>query len=482
MGIPVEKLAQTIPGRAILQPYHTQEAEYNRTVAMRRLELNERKGVLDKFKAGPEWDKLSPFQHHQFEMWAATPGTQIPTMPFGAMTPRLLSSRSMGESAPPGTVEYGTNKPVQAGMPYRVEMLPGTGETIWQPIASEITTGTNAQGEQGTYNRRNGQLIAPLGGSVAPAVVNANVGLHQGTTPTGKLEFKTGKEINQGNYQNPAYAPINTTSVQQIPGQLPQVTHTTRSRGAGAQSTGGGTITPIQPPAGGGGASNSLEQRKYQDWVDGKSSPTGKELTAVQDYAARNNLPSPTALSASGSKDLERIDDVLAQIKRIKGQMEKMGLANDTSRDKYADYFRAQRLGEATPLGSLWTDLAFEGLRSGGAAMQGISTRGQMIFNKAMEHVPRPTMELNPAAHEPMHIPDTPARMYQKLGEMEKILSDSRQQVLSDERKTGIPGVSGGSSVPPAVQKALSGASAGRHTLSDGSVWLKMADGTITKE
>jgi hypothetical protein len=203
----------------------------------------------------------------------------------------------------------------------------------------------------------------------------------------------------------------------------------------------------------------SLLQRKYDDWATGKVVPTGKEMSAVQSYAAKNDLPSPTSLSAAGQKDLAMIDDVLAQISRAKGIMEKNKLQDKDDRGLYTDYVEYMHGGTASKYQDLWTSLSFEGLRSAAAALRGTNARAYGIISRALEHTPQPNASLSLSNPK---LPDTPKKMYGQLTTMQDVLNQGRSKVLEDEKKGGIlppvtgatssPGAGGGTGSPQVVQ------------------------------
>jgi hypothetical protein len=88
-------------------------------------------------------------------------------IPAMAMTPKILSTGTLGEQAPPGTVEYGTNQPVRRGVGarYRVEFMPLTGETMWQPEEPQVVTAQTAGGIS-RFNKQSGESMGQLPGAV----------------------------------------------------------------------------------------------------------------------------------------------------------------------------------------------------------------------------------------------------------------------------------------------------------------------------
>lgn len=251
---------------------------------------------------------------------------------------------------------------------------------------------------------------------------------------------------------NPAFVPQQTSSVLNVPGQLPQTTVTTRQRGTGAVagSSKGGTIKPVVPPASSGGSTQggaapaSLVGRKYQDWVNGGPAPTGKELTAVQEYARQNNLSSPQPMSPTGQKALAAIDPIIAEVDRA---LETINNFPGFDKLNKADLAKAKMkydVGLDDPLSALIADLGFADIRSAAQALQNTGSRAERIMNKALEHTPNISILRF----------DEPSLIKKKLGEMKIRLKEARDATLEDEKKSGVlqgapPVPAGAGSRPP---------------------------------
>ncbi len=81
-------------------------------------------------------------------------------------------------------------------------------------------------------------------------------------------------------------------------------------------------------------------------------------------------------------------------------------------------------------------------------------------------------------------VTDTPARISAKLDNLEKNFTMIEQGVGAQKdgtKSAAAPPAPPAAPVPPEVQQALKGMSAGKHTLSDGSVWTIGTDGGITQ-
>ena len=411
--------------------------------AMREANLTKLQGT-DEYKNANPMFKLGPVE----EAYGFQPSGLGGAARLMSVTPRFADATNMTPEQkaqmfiPPNATGKYTVETDGLGNP--------TGRT-WQGWAGTTNT-TSATGVQGVQDKNTalaneGALTAVGGGpSMTRAAVSANVTPRSVTDSTGHIQFLAAPDINKGNFINPAFAPVSTSSTLNVPGQLPQTTTTVRKKG---QTNGAAPVT-ITPGSGGGvspisttptSPSSDLERRKYDDWVGGKGTPTGKDLTAVQAYAASHNLPSPISLSSAGQRDLSHIDEVLQQIHDIKSKMEASGLDKKDDLDYYPEYFRYAHLGKYTPNQGIWTDISFEGPRSAAAALQGINSRALPIINRALAHVPRPE------ANATNNLPDTTKAMYQKLTEMEDILTHGRKRIIEDERKSGV--IPPDSSSPP---------------------------------
>ena len=241
---------------------------------------------------------------------------------------------------------------------------------------------------------------------------------------------------------NPAFVPTNSSSTLTVPGQLPQTTTTTKTKGIAGAGTGGARgISPVVPPAGSGGGTRGaagsgspqiqgspLVIQKYKDWVNGGPAPTGKELTAVQDLISKNpGLTTPTPMSPTGQKALATIDPIMEEVDRALGTMDKLKIDKMGKTDlmkAYAEY----KLGIDNPLADFIADIGFADLRSGAQALSGTGSRAERILNKALEHTP----------HMSVLTFDEPSLIRKKLQDMKIRLQEAKQATLEDEKKSGI--------------------------------------------
>lgn len=362
----------------------------------------------------------------QTAIGAGAYGINIPG--YTAMNqPRLLSSGTMGRQAPPGTLEFGTDQPVNPEGKYRVMMF--NGETIWQPMRDEVVFVPNKEGGVSAVNRNTQEVISPIEGAVTPSML----GTSSSSTVT-----------------SPGAAPV-TTSTQRrrvVPGAGAAPAQAARPSGGAAAPTvippvGAGGATPASRPAT-GGVPSAISQRAKQVASGDLPLPSGRDGAAVQQYMAEHGMEIPTPMSAAGQKNLFTIDSVLSEIQDLEQALAQIkGNPNLT-----VPYVQYKYLGQSTPYDALFTKLSFEGLRSAAAALQGNNSRAYPVIKRAFEHVPNLDRMggLNP---------DSVALMKDKLKAMRGVLGDARKAALADERKSGaIAPIEGSSPVGPAPKTA----------------------------
>ncbi len=229
-----------------------------------------------------------------------------------------------------------------------------------------------------------------------------------------------------------------STSVQNIPGQLPTTTTRTRTAPGAASAGRSSGIPPVTAPgaprsaapAGGGGGNNSVIANNYNDWVAGKTVLSDKEQTAARQYAQSHGLPTPDQLSPSGQKAIASLQPILDEIdhaqKLIKAQkLDTMSeveskLALGKAYGKYA-YLKVD-----DPLAKAISDLSFDSLRSVGQALQGTGSRAYPIFVRGLEHTP--VIGLNS---------DSGKLMYDKLDGMKRRVQEAIDAART-ETKSGI--------------------------------------------
>jgi hypothetical protein len=382
-----------------------------------RAEIDQRIADLkaDKDEKGQSaWDKLTPRQRSEIRIGAKQITPELRPMAIAGSVPNSEILKVDPEANINGVPLDPTGYSRQRLGPLGMEYSPG--------LPPVMGVGTNAQGGRELFNNRGPAGAIP--GIVAPNMATP----HQETGPAGNVFFQNAagglSGANIPGAVNPAMLP--STSTTSIPGQLPQTT--TRIKGTGAAGAGSVTRGNAQETKGPGIPDNSLIGRKYQDWVGGGPAPTGKELTAVQAYAANKNLPSPVQLSAAGQANLQSVDAVFREIDdadRILNQMK----GDPSLRTDYLKY----KMGFHTANDELFTKLSFEGLRSAAAAMKGNNSRAYPIIQRAFEHVPN----LDRAGG---LMPDQIPLIKDKLKAMRDVLTDTRNTVLQDERKSGVVG------------------------------------------
>jgi hypothetical protein len=408
-GIGVEAARE----RAIESEKNRAELERQKALAAYQLELGQQrvKALEDSGIEVP--DTLKAF------MLTGVPMTGMGSLMRPVFDPNTVS----GAMAPPGTLDY-FGKPVDPNLSYKLQINNLTGAAVWIPAEVTLRTGTTAEGNVVQYNPRKAGSAAAAG-VVAPSMANPR----QFTGQNGDVLLASPAQIAAGQAPtpvpgavNPSFAP--TTTVTDIPGQLPQTRVTQKGRAGAAPAAGGGVVSGGNRPIP-KSIDTTIVGRKYQDWVSGGPAPTGRELTAVQAYAAKNGLPTPVQLSAAGQQNLQAVDAVFREIDDISRILDRI------KGDPYLGLdYEKYRLGISTPYDELFTKLSFEGLRSAAAALKGNNSRAYPIIARAFEHVPQ--LDRMGGLK-----PDSISVMKDKLRAMRDVLADTRDTVLQDERKSG---------------------------------------------
>lgn len=441
---------QTPAGRQALGPMMTATFQHNMALQqeqqLRQMDLNERQTALKELEASPEWAKLPDLMKSQYRLWAHSRTAAVPQISPAFMKPVNLPGVQPSASVAAEELVDANGAALDAkATPFvRQHIDLASGKTYYSPAVGPIQTFVDSNGQLTNAAKTPG---AVGGGGAQPAsVLNSRAaGFDEQGRPifSSVADMAAGKPGVTGQGKGSAFFPNVSTSQQ--PGQLPTTT-------VSAKRTAGGAPSPINKGGGGGipavegGNVDPVTKRKYEDWAGGGPVPTGKDLTAVQSYAAKNNLPTPTALSATGQQNVQAVDSVFREIddalKTLDDIKDKPNLA--------IEYQKYKNLGMATPYSGLFTKLSFEGLRSAAAALKGNNSRAYPIIEKAFEHVPNLDRwhGLNP---------DSIELMKDKLKTMRQILNDTKETVMQDERKSG---------VIPAVQGAAA-ASTGEPTLDE---------------
>ena len=200
------------------QPFLTNTAELERTRQLDHYlmsELGPQRFQAIKSQV-PNWDALPDYMKAAYA--ASSMGVPPVTMPGMAMMPRLMSAGTMGSQAPPGSMEYGTDKPVDPNTRYRVMTLPMTGETMWQPETAQVGI-TQTPGGLQSSNLQTGQQVAPIQGAIPPVMNTPKTA----TTPTGAIEQYTPAGVASGTppvtvpgAENPQFVPHVTNSLRSI--------------------------------------------------------------------------------------------------------------------------------------------------------------------------------------------------------------------------------------------------------------------------
>ncbi len=423
----------------IIQRYH--EAYQSATPAMRPMILSEmndslaqlqpfeqtaqRKAEFEIFKQSPEFKNLPPFAQAAYA--AQAHGYQPVNMPQGALVPTKYQSTA-DTLDPAVRQQFGI--PADYKGPVTISKSRTDGSIIdVVPGNPGIAVVTNPDGTQSFA------MKTPGAAGVAAGTVTKfmNEGVDAQGHPMFVNPFHSSMNFT-GHGVSPAFVPAQTTSVVTQPGQLPVTTHSVRTKGGIAPI--GGTAPAPQATTPAGSANDRVVKRNYDDWVAGVSVPTGKDMDAVKDYAEKNHLPSPLAISAAGQKILESADATTSTIDTLISRLEGLKGKNLT-----ADYVK-YKLGRKTPYDDIFTGTAFERLRSAAAGLQGMSARGIQVMNEGLKHTPN-FDRLGGA------LPDEVGLMIDKLKEAKNLISVDKTSARKNMTKTGIVGL------PQEAQQAI---------------------------
>lgn len=246
--------------------------------------------------------------------------------------------------------------------------------------------------------------------------------------------------------QNPAFAPTTTTTsrLADIDGKKVEVPITsTRKKGSAIESAPG----QAPPPIAGGTR------------VLGDSQST---------FRMKNENP----ITAPGQKLLQASDVTMQNVNKAISYLEKNKLTKDNTPFGEAEKAILYKFGIADGEGSEFLNTLNIGDLQAASAILPPGQRAVQVLNKALVHTPNQW--------------DSHEMMYKKLQNIKDNLTEVRASVQSNMRKypnlgpSPVAGNSNSESVPDAVKRALSGVGVGKHTLSDGSVWVKNSDGSVT--
>lgn len=401
-----------------------QQAEMRRMNAVEGFKRNaERQTRLQQvadLKADGTWDKLTDRERAAIRSGVTTLGNTPRAMPAINKVPN--------SSAPPGTLGP-DGQPLPEGGMSTVKHNPATGEMEWWPIADQAVAhkfewGMDPQNPQKSIlyrvdNAGNKTVVDDIS-KINPAMIPLNRSVNSTTDASGHTVGTTtsGRSLSSV----PATGAGSSPSIPPPPG---------RTSG-----------TPSGAPGAGGGG-NPIIKRYAEDLRDGKNPVIPpKDRDAVTSYMVKNNIASPTPLSAKGAGDLQAIDPVISQVDDLLKRLQKT--KDDGNPLSLVKDYLAYKHGFSTSNSDLFTNLSFEQLRSAAAALKGTNARAYPILQRAFEHTP--TLERMGGLN-----PDSPKAIFGKLVEMKKLLQQGRNSILADEKKSGIPGVAdNGIPAPPA--------------------------------
>jgi hypothetical protein len=404
--------------------------------SLRQMDLSERQTAFNSIHNSPSWNDMPGWMQSQWTAWAHSRSAPLPALPIGALRPvnpgGVIPSSQISDEE---RLDI-NGKPIPVSSPFvRQHMDLMNRRIYYSPATGPETTAISPTGARTSVPNLPGADLGTISGIVSAENRPREAGVDAAGHPTFQsvAEMQSGAAPAVGAGRAPAFIPTQSTNVTQIPGQLPE-TRTTRTVKGGSSASSPAPLSPTSPTAGPTTtptsslppSSDPSIRQAYSDWQGGGPAPTGKKLIAVDTYRAQNNLPLPVTLSATGQANLQSVDavdmeikDALESLDKIKGNP-MLGV----------DYMRYKHLGQSTPYDDLFTKLSFEGLRSAATALKGNNSRAYPIIQRAFEHVPN--LDRFFGAN-----PDSVSLMKDKLHAMQGVLDETRQSVLSDERKSG---------------------------------------------
>ncbi len=388
----------------------------------------QRRAEFEVFKETPEFKALPPYVKAAYAAQAS--GFQPVNMPQGMLVPNKLQTTA-------GALDAATKK--QFGLEGLPDEFPVTiSRSRTDNSIVDATPGnpgiaviTNADGTQSFVQKTPGASAGVASGLLRPMNTGVDPNTHRNVyvRPFDLLPSTGHNPTSVALGINPAFIPSQTVSTVTQPGQLPVTTSSVRTKGGGGAAGGSAPITPVprtQSASPTVTKGDPVIKRKYDDWVAGASVPTGKDLTAVQDYAAKNDLPSPVALSAAGQKIMEGVESTTKQVEGLLDRLKDL-----KGKDLTADYLKYKYLGKKTPYDDIFSGVAFTDLRSAAAALQGVSARGEKVLREGLAHTP--TFDRLGGFN-----PDSVDLMIDKFEEARKLIAGDKESALRNMTKTGI--------------------------------------------
>lgn len=344
-------------------------------------------------------DKLPPAM--QTAIGAGAFGINVPGM-AQTMQPRLLSTGTMGKSAPPGTIEFGTDQPVKPDVKYRVMLL--NGEEIWQPMKDEIVFVPNQEGGVSAVNRNTQQTISPVEGAVTPAML----GTQTSSTVT-----------------SPGSAPVTTGTLRQrvVPGK----------GAAPAPRSGGVPPTGAGRSGGGGTGISAIDERARQVASGNRELPTdARTANAVQDSMVRQGLELPPVYPAPVQEALSKNQTSLDAINQVLGILEPLKTNNKPLHDLKDRLLYAAGMSSPDDTTEAIGKISVTDILAAGRVLSSAGIRSNVFnYNDALTHTPDPWK-------------DSPKLMYGKLTWMKQLIEDQNKNARAYQRKSGVlPPVSG---------------------------------------
>jgi hypothetical protein len=383
--------------REHFQPEITQRAEMNRAKEMDRYDLQQRQDALKTMKMQPGYDSLPLAIRVAHEGWAHSIKTPFPVTAAGYLIPKRMTTNTPISGIAPEDRHDREGRPLPPGVQFgNIYHDLASGTSFVEPSGGPSMITIGADGRPMTEAKAPGvALTGILPGQQSTVSVQTAPGAAPITTQHKKIAPAA---ITPSGASALTLAPGNTGA----PGSAPALPR---------------TIKPIGDP---------VAAHNYDEWMKGHGqAPTGKSLDGVRLYAAQNNKPLPEDLNSAGQKTMSTLTPVISQIDGILDR-----LKGKSGKDLMPNYL-LYKAGFKTPDDDIFTNVAFERLRSGAAALQGVGSRSWNVFSEGLAHTPN---------LDRLHgfLPDDIGLMVDKLTEAKKIMQEEMAAAAQFQGKSGV--------------------------------------------
>lgn len=420
------------------------EISHNESIRQFKDQIQYKRAQLEEFKKTPTWAALPDPIKGAYEAEAS--GLTAAPMSAALMAPKLERVRAE-DLSPDVKAEHGIPQDATGTWLLHKSQINGSAMSPATPGATPYSMVATPNGL--TMVPHNPGAL-PAGSMPVGAANLRGVGVDASGHPLFNDAFgiKSGAAPAKGAGTNPSFIPSVSSSTTAIPGQPTEHRTTVKTKGGVGAPSASGSIQPVAGPSGVPGATakpsggDDITKQAYESWVSGGPAPSGKTLNAVRDYQQKNGLPDPVTLSPGGQKSLAAIDPVMDEIKRTREQLQK-AIKGGLSQGQLAKDWVKYNLHQDSPNTELISNMSFSALRSAVTALAGSGSRAYPVLKMALEHTPSALGD--------------PTRSLKLLNEMETRITEARDAVLKDERKSGtiqsVEGAPSGSSVDDLVRK-----------------------------